>query len=191
MTKTHHHKNHHAGKVAREPLDEVLEEVPAQPLAADTTSKEVAALKDQLLRLQADFDNYRKRVLRDQAELAQRAGEALLTDLLPVLDHFELGLKNACDAQTSAGIVDGFRLVYNQLLASLAKAGLEPVNSAEQQPFDPNVHEAVTYQPSATVAEGHILQQLRHGYTLGVKLLRPAQVIVSSGAPAEPPADSE
>ncbi|MFH0879630.1 MAG: nucleotide exchange factor GrpE, partial [Lentisphaerota bacterium] len=153
---------------------------------------EVVNLKDQLLRLQADFDNYRKRILRDQADTALRAQENLMRELLPVLDHFELGLKTARDNSLPEAVLNGFQLVHDQLLAALSKFGLSTLH-AEGAVFDPNLHEAITHMPSPDKPVDAVLMQTRRGYKLGDRLLRAAQVVVSSGKPAKdatPPADN-
>lgn len=144
---------------------------------------EVAALKDQLLRLQADFENYRKRMDREKKDWALYAGEKVVQDLLPAIDSFERGLANAEKDSLPAALLDGFRLVYNQLLGALSKAGATPID-AEGQVFDPNVHEAISHLASETVPEGTVIAQTRRGYKMGERLLRAAQVVVSSGASA-------
>lgn len=153
------------------------------PGEEEVVSREIETLKDQMLRLQADFDNYRKRSARERQEQAARAAEDLLRDLLPVADHFEMGLKTARAHGADASVVDGFQLVYDQLQAVLRKAGLEPV-AADGQPFNPEVHEAVSHLPSETVPADGVIEQTRAGYLLGGKLLRAAQVVVSRGPEA-------
>lgn len=147
-------------------------------------------LELRLLRHQADFDNYRKRMVRERQEWAQRAAEDLLTDLLPVLDHYKMGLEMASKHQTDEAVQNGFQLVYDQLLSALKKAGLEPID-AEGQPFDPHLHEAITHLPSADHDADLVLTQTRRGFRLGSKLLRPSQVVVSSGPPNESGPESE
>lgn len=156
--------------------------------AAPPPKSEIDTLKDQMLRLQADFDNFRKRTLRERDEWSLRACEDLLTRLLPVLDHFELGLRSAAAHTADKTIVDGFQLVYDQLLKALRDTGLTPVD-AEGQPFDPHRHEAITHMPSKDVPADTVITQTRRGYLLGDRLLRAAQVVVSSGptAPSEHP----
>ena len=155
-------------------------ETPPAPAAA--TPSETDRLKDQLLRLQADFDNYRKRIQRDQTETALRANETILSELLPVLDHFELGLKTARDNGTPGAVLDGFQLVHDQLLAALSKFGLSTIE-AEGAVFNPHQHEALTHLPHPEKPVDTVIQQTRRGYKLGEKLLRAAQVVVSSGSP--------
>ena len=98
-------------------------------------------LKDQLLRLQADFDNFRRRTQRERNELYQRANEDLISELLPVLDHFELGFENAASHEANPDVVAGFKMVFDQALSTLAKFGLQPVDAVGES-FDPHLHEA-------------------------------------------------
>ncbi|MDD2237745.1 MAG: nucleotide exchange factor GrpE [Kiritimatiellae bacterium] len=163
------------------PLDAVAEEAGAQPAeGAAAPSAQTEQAQQQLLRLQADFDNFRKRVTRERADWFQRANEDLMLELLPVVDHFEMGLNTARDHQIDPAVQEGFNLVYDQLLSVLAKFNLQSMDAVGQA-FDPHRHEAVTHLPSDSVEEGHVTNQLRRGYLLGDKLLRPAQVVVSSG----------
>jgi len=147
---------------------------------AEGPAEEALISKDQVLRLQADFENFRKRTVRERAEWYRKANEDLMTELLPVLDHFELGLRSAEEHDADRDVVDGFRLVYDQMLSSLKKFGLEPID-AEGQPFDPHLHEAMTHLPSDEHPEDTVITQTRRGYKLGDMLLRAAQVVVSGG----------
>jgi molecular chaperone GrpE len=140
---------------------------------------------DRYLRLQADFDNYRKRVLREKDEIYRRANEDLMEELLPVLDHLDMALASAGEEHQQDPVVEGFRLVGEQLANTLSKFGLSPIETNGQE-FDPNLHEAILHMPSETVAENGIVSQARGGYKLGERLLRASQVVVSSG-----PAESE
>ncbi len=163
---------------------EKKEAVPKQPEAVVEPVVEEEPLKDQMLRLQADFDNFRKRTQRERNELFLFANETLFLEMLPVIDHFEMGLKSAEDHQTDCSVTEGFRLVYNQLLDLLKKFNVTPID-AIGEPFDPHRHEALTHMPSDQPAET-VIEQVRRGYLLGERLLRAAQVVVSSG-----PAKSE
>src|SRR5262249_34746215 len=127
---------------------------------------------DALQRLKAEFDNYRKRVARDQHELAARAHERLVSQLVPVLDDLERALQHEGD------IEEGVRLVHRALADALAKEGLAeiPTDGA----FDPHTQEALLSQPS-DAAEGTVIQVLQKGYTLGDRVLRPARVVISAG----------
>ncbi|MDR0994143.1 MAG: nucleotide exchange factor GrpE [Verrucomicrobiota bacterium] len=161
-----------------EDLPEVLE--PEEVLSAEPALSQEEVLKDRLLRLQADFDNYRKRMDREKKDWVAYASEKLVTELLPILDHFELGLVNSRKNEAPDSLVEGFQLIYNQLQAAVAKAGVEPID-AEGQAFDPTLQEAITHMPSEDVPEGMVIAQVRRGYRMGDKLLRAAQVVVSSG----------
>ena len=130
-----------------------------------------------LRRVQADFENYRKRVIKEQTALVDRATEGLIERLLPVLDSFELALKNADTAGTDAeNVRKGVELVYAELLGVIEKAGLSRIE-AEGKPFDPNVHEAVMQEEGD--GEPVVTDVLRTGYTLKGRVLRPAMVKVT------------
>ncbi len=146
-------------------------------------------LKDRLLRLQADFDNYKKRQLRERQDWIASANADILRELLPVLDNFERGLQSATATPENQAIVEGFSMIFDQLKALLGKFDVAEVPT-DGQPFDPAVHEAITTMPSADIPEGHIVTAARRGYTLAGKLLRAAQVVVSSGPADAPAADA-
>ena len=169
---------------AVDPAHPVPEDVPAAAAEGTKTAEPQPSpeevLKDRLLRLQADFDNYRKRMEREKKDWIAFASEKLVLELLPVLDHFELGLADSAKNGAPAAFVEGFQLVCNQLRAALEKAGVQAID-AEGAAFDPHVHEAITHLPSADVPADHVVAQTRRGYKLGDKLLRAAQVVVSSG----------
>ena len=169
---------------AVDPAHPVPEDAPAasaEPTAAaEPQPSPEEVLKDRLLRLQADFENYRKRMDREKKDWIAFASEKLVLELLPVLDHFELGLANSAKNGAPAAVLEGFQLVCNQFRAALEKAGVQAID-AEGAAFDPHVHEAITHLPSDDVPEGHVVVQTRRGYKLGDKLLRAAQVVVSSG----------
>ena len=149
-----------------------------------TAKKEAADNYDRYVRSVADLDNHRRRTLREKEELRQFAASKVLEDLLPVIDNLGLGLAAAkapnADLKT---LVGGISMVAEQLKSSLANHGLKEVNPAGQ-PFDPNLHEAISQQPSADVAEGSVATVVRVGFTLNGRLLRPASVIVSTGPQA-------
>jgi molecular chaperone GrpE len=135
---------------------------------------------DRLLRITADLDNFKKRAAREKQDAVKYANATLVEKLLPVLDSFDMALTaaktNAPDSTQS--LQAGIAMVLQQLKAALAEAGLEEID-ASGQPFDPNWHEAVSQQESDGAPEGHVLQQLRKGYKLRDRLLRPASVVVA------------
>ncbi len=137
-------------------------------------------LEERLLRLQADFDNFRKRTLREREDLYRRANEDIMLELLPVLDHLELAFTAAGDTGVDHPLVKGFALVGEQLRQVLRKFGLSEIET-DGVAFDPNVHEAIQHLPSESVPENGLIACTRAGYLLGNRLLRAAQVVVSSG----------
>ena len=133
---------------------------------------------DALQRLKAEFDNFRKRIARDQENLFARANERLVKELLPVVDDLERTL-DAAAAHEQANLEEGVRLVHRALADALAKEGLSEV--ATDGEFDPHTQEALLSQPS-DAPEGAVIQVLQKGYRLGDVVLRPARVVVSAGA---------
>jgi molecular chaperone GrpE len=139
--------------------------------------------RDLALRSQADFENFRKRAAREKEDAVKYANASFLERLIPILDNFELGLNAARTGAENSPILAGMDMVARQLADFLLASGVEPVNG-EGQTFDPNLHEAVAQEESATVAEGIVVRQLRRGYKLRDRLLRPATVVVSKGPAA-------
>jgi molecular chaperone GrpE len=127
---------------------------------------------DALQRLKAEFDNYRKRVARDQQELVARAAERLVKELVPVLDDLERAINHEGD------IEEGVKLIHRALADALAKEGL--VEIATDGKFDPHTQEALLSQPSEE-EEGTVIQVLQKGYKLGDRVLRPARVVIAGG----------
>jgi molecular chaperone GrpE len=154
-----------------------------QPEALEKLASELEKYKDAALRARADLDNYRKRVAREKEDAIRYANNTLLESLLPILDNFELGLDAAKNAREAEGIVQGLQMVRKQLEDFLRDHGVEVVN-AEGSPFDPNLHEAVAHEPNPSVAEGTVMRQLRKGFKLKDRLIRPASVVVSKGPSA-------
>ena len=144
-------------------------------------SSECEQLKDQLLRVRADFDNYRKRMLREMNQIRQTASANLIRAFLPALDNLERALAHA---SAEEGFVEGVGMVYKQFQEVLANEGLEPV-PALHEVFDPNVHDALATMPSESVEAGRIMEEYERGYRLRDTVLRPARVVVSSGVPEE------
>ena len=146
--------------------------------SAQQQAAQAAELKDNLLRTKAEWDNSRKRIMREKEEAVRYAGEALLEKLLPVLDNFEMGMQAAKTATDAKAISQGFEMVLSQLQQVLREAGVEPVE-AVGHPFDPHRHEALGHHESEDHPEGHVLSQMRKGYKLKDRLLRPASVFVA------------
>jgi molecular chaperone GrpE len=135
---------------------------------------------ERLLRTTADFDNFKKRAAREKQDAIRYANEGLLEKLVPVLDNFDAALSAAqtSSADGAQSLQTGVAMIFQQLKKVLTESGLEEVDAAGQT-FDPNLHEAVSQQESAEVPEGAVLQQLRKGYKLRDRLLRPATVVVA------------
>ena len=174
-----------SGEAAAESPQAVSEAQPAK--AAEPAEADL--LKERLLRLQADFDNFRKRTQRERTEIYARANEDLVVELLTILDHFERGLATSVEHKTEASVHDGFKIVYDQLLNVLKKFNVTPLD-AHEAAFDPHLHEAISHVPSEEYAADQIVAQVRRGYKLGDRLIRPVQVVVSSG-PGAPRDDGE
>ena len=155
---------------------EVGEQVPdPQQSELKSLKDERDSLYDRLLRKQAEFDNYKKRVERERAEFIQFASAELMKELLNALDSFDLAIRNARTDETT---LRGFELIYKQLLDTMNRFGLKAID-AEGQPFDPNFHQAVSTVPSDEVEDNTVLHEMRKGYLLNGRLLRPAMVSVS------------
>ena len=146
---------------------------------ADAASllKEKDAVYDRLLRTTAEFDNYRKRVDRERRELSEYAAADVLTDVLAIVDDFERALQVPTDAQADA-YRQGIELIHRQMLDLLRKRGVTLIEAVGTD-FDPNFHQAVIHEVSAEHREGEVMQELRRGYLLGDRLLRPAMVKVA------------
>lgn len=187
-------KDHHNTKQSadhkpheKKPDDGKPDTKPAAPARAPS---EIDQLRDRVLRLQADYDNFRKRTIRDQNEMAARANAGFLLQVLPIMDHFERGLREANAHKVDKAVVDGFQLIYDQFMGAFLNAGLAPIH-AEGQAFDPNFHEAMAHIPSDEQPADTVVTETRRGYLLGDKLLRASQVIVSSGHAVPPPSSAD
>ena len=135
---------------------------------------------DRFVRLTADFDNYKKRAARERQDAIKFANESLLEKLIPVLDNLDMALAAAGNPQTNTveSLKKGVEMIYGQLRNALIESGLEEIDAAQKK-FDPNWHEAVSHQESPDAPEGQVLQQLRKGYKLRERLIRPATVVVA------------
>ncbi len=136
--------------------------------------------RDLALRSQADFENYKKRSAREKEEAIKYANSSLLERLVGIIDNFELGLAAAKEQGPNSPIYSGMVLVQKQLNDLLTDNGLQPIE-AEGKKFDPNMHEAIAHEPSG-FPEETVIRQTRRGYRFKDRLLRPARVVVSSGA---------
>jgi molecular chaperone GrpE len=160
-----------------------------EPRIEETTEQQVpeeggederlAALEDQLKRVAADFDNFRKRAARERSELVALANERLVKELLPVLDDLERALV-AADEHEEAKLTEGVTLVHRSLAQLLEREGLKEIETDGK--FDPHVHEALLSQPSDE-DEGAVIDVLQKGYRLGDRVLRPARVVIAAPRP--------
>ena len=161
----------------------------AAPESEPLSEQQIAELKEQaakaaqyyeqLLRATADFDNFKKRAARERQDAIKYANESLLERVIPVLDNFDMALAAASAPNTSVqSMQSGVSMIQQQLRAAMTEAGLEEID-ANGQKFDPNLHEAISQQETSEVPEGNVVQQVRKGYKLRDRLLRPASVIVA------------
>ncbi len=167
-----------------EEMEEVdLTEEPEEVDPIEALQNEVADLKDRLMRSLAEQENLRKRGERDRRDAETYGGQKLARDLLSVSDNMKRALETVKDDQREANkaLIDGIELTQRELLSAFAKHKIVPVAPAVGDKFDPNMHQAMFEAPFPDVAAGHILQVMAEGYMIGDRLLRPAQVGVSSG----------
>ena len=144
---------------------------------ADEQGDEAAKWRDLAHRKQAEFENYRKRMARENAAAAERGAAKLAKELLPALDHLEISIKGA-EGHADADVIKGFALVRDELLAALGKSGIQAF-SPKGEPFDPNEHEAMVQQPSEDAESGTVLEVYQQGYRINGQILRPARVVVA------------
>ena len=173
---------------ANGPFDDPLVDpaIPIDDASDELISNEAAELRSQLeeakeraLRLHADWENYRKRARRELDDERRFADLGLLTDLLPVLDNIQRAIDAATKTHDGGGLLEGFKLVKQQLDNVLAQHHCTRIEALEK-PFDPHLHEAVSQHASATHEPGTVLIVVREGYMLHERVVRPAQVIVSA-----------
>lgn len=180
----------------QEPFDEVLE--PASDGGTDEAAmptdrpedaaaeldtggpdleKERDAYRDQALRARAEFDNFRKRIERERQQMTARATEEAVRDFLPIVDDLERALA-ADPGDVNGSFHQGVQMIHRQMVEMLRRRGVEPIDAIGQD-FDPNIHEAVAYEPAEGRREGEIIGELRRGYRIGDRLVRPSMVRVA------------
>src|SRR5437660_9144429 len=145
----------------------------------EALKKERDGLYDRLLRKQAEFDNYKKRTDREKSDFMQFASADLMKELLNVLDSLELALKNAATQTGGQNMLRGFELIYKQIQDTLTRFGLKPIE-AKGKKFDPHFHQAVSSQATDEAEENTVVEEMRKGYLLNGRLLRPAMVAVAA-----------
>lgn len=152
--------------------------------------QEIAVLKDRLLRLQAEFDNFKKRQARERAEFLKFANESLLRDFVPLADNLERAVASATDEAQPAAIRTGMEMIVRLFRTTLEKAGVTLLE-CQGAPFDPNTMQAVQQVETPEGPDGVVVEVMQQGYLLEGRVLRPAMVKVSrAGRPADPPADA-
>lgn len=155
---------------AAEEAEEVLD---PEKLAAD-----LAELNQRFLRTAADFENYKRRTAQEKDDLLKYSNAKLMAELLPVLDNFQLALKSPAESVEAQNVVKGVEMIYRQMLQTLEAAGMAKIE-AVGQPFDPNLHEAIMQVDDDTVPEDTVVEELRAGYMLKERVIRPSMVKVS------------
>jgi molecular chaperone GrpE len=163
-----------------EPVSADVQPEAADPLAE--AEKRAAALKDQLLRTAADFDNYRKRSRREVEEAASAGRDSLLREFLPVFDNLERATAHLDKAVEGSALASGIEMVIRQFKDTLKKLGIERIETLGR-PFDPALHEALQQIETAEYQPGHVAAEIQGGYRFGERLIRPAMVVVAK-APA-------
>jgi molecular chaperone GrpE len=155
------------------------------PEALENAKKEAAENYNRYLRAVADLENFRRRTVREKDELRQYAASGVLEDLLPVVDNLSLAIAAAKQPNADLkNLTGGVEMVLSQLKTALSSHGLKEINPGGQ-PFDANLHESISAQPHAEIAEGSVTSVVRPGFSLNGRLLRPASVVVSSGPAKE------
>lgn len=169
-------------EVTTEPTvnSEESSEEAADKIAADFEglNQEVSDLKDKNLRLMAEFDNFRRRSLKERSELIKTAGESILSNILPLVDDFERAMKAMDSSKDGEAIKEGVNLIYNKFIAFLIENGVKAIPT-ENEVFDTDLHEAITTFPAPTEElKGKIIECVSKGYTLNEKVIRFSKVVV-------------
>lgn len=165
-------------KTAAETQEQARTEKTEQVDELTKTQEELANMKDKYLRLSAEFDNYRKRTMKEKAELILNGGEKSISSILPIVDDFERALKNMETAEDVAAVREGVELIYNKFMTVLGQNGVKVIETKEQ-PLNTDFHEAIAVIPApAEELKGKILDCVQPGYTLNDKVIRHAKVVV-------------
>ena len=167
-----------SGQEAR--VTQIEAELAGERAAKEAALRERDELYDRWLRLQAEFDNYRKRTRRELEESKAKGAEELVVKLLPVIDNLERAL-NAAGSGASSGLLEGVKMIHRQFLSTLEEIGVTPID-AVGKPFDPNLHEAIAYEESDAYPDGVVMEELARGYALRGRALRPSMVKVARGS---------
>ena len=161
-----------------EEQEQPVQEEPTTEEPLEKAKEEIAELNDRLLRKIAEFDNYRKRTLKEKTELILNGGEKIITAILPVLDDMERALKNMQDAEDVKALAEGVELIFKKFLDILEKQGVKPIEATGAD-FDVDLHEAIAQLPAPEESlKGKVLDCTKTGYTLNEKVIRHSQVVV-------------
>jgi molecular chaperone GrpE len=158
----------------------------------EAAEKQAQEEHDKLLRVMAEFENYKKRMEREMNDYRKFANESLIKEILPIIDSLEKALQVSDDQNEKSlgGLKEGVEMTLKGLLTGLEKFGVVPIDSLEE-PFDPNFHQAVMQEESTEHSDNTVVQELQKGYLIGDRLLRPAMVVVSKNPDSKPEAKSE
>ncbi len=179
----------HQAQEQEAPVEQNCQNIADMSVEADTSSApetstevsledQLAQLQDTHLRLMAEYDNYRKRTLKEKSELIRNGGEKVLKDLLPVVDDLELALANMSTTEDVAAIREGIQLIYTKFVDYLTRQGIKAIE-AKDLPFNEELHEAIATFPAPTPEQkGQVIDCVKRGYTLHDKVLRYASVVV-------------
>jgi len=172
------------------PEEEIIELDPIKILEKDLkkTKDELAEEKDNFIRLQAETDNFRKRLSREKDEFSQYANERLFKELIPIFDNFERALEDT--SSDTKSLKEGLEMILKQFSSFLEKEKVEQIKAIGEK-FDPTVHEVLTSEESSEHEENTIISQFVKGYTINSRVLRPSQVVISKKPSPEPKEDSK
>lgn len=166
------------GEATSEAEGKAAEEAQEEPAELTEARAQAEELQQRLLRAQADFDNFRRRTMKEKEELAQYASSKLVTQLLPVLDNFERALAAAQTGSEEQSFVKGVDMIFRQFMQVLEQEGVKAMN-AVGEPFNPEFHQAIMQVESEEHEEGIVVEEVQKGYMLKDRVLRPAMVKVS------------
>lgn len=158
--------------------EETMEDTAEEALNPEKLAADLAELNQRFLRTAADFENYKRRTAQEKEDLLKYSNAKLMGELLPVLDNFQLALKTPGESQEAQNVIKGVEMIYRQMIQALEQAGMTKIE-AVGQPFNPNLHEAIMQVEDDTVPEDTVVEELRAGYMLKERVIRPSMVKVS------------
>jgi molecular chaperone GrpE len=159
-------------------LEEVVDEEQSPENELEQAQAEVIDLRDKLLRMAAEFENYKKRMMRDKGHALKYAEEGIIKELLPSIDNLERAIEQGQNTDNAGDLLEGVEMTLKGLVVSLEKFELKSLDSIGQ-PFDPNIHEALAMEETDEMEPSNVLREFEKGYTFKEKLIRPAKVVVS------------